>query len=120
MGVLGFGAAFALGNWGLARSTASNAALLITVEPASLILLSPFLLGERLTLRGGNGAALALVGAVFVVVNGTPGVTLGLALRWRGDLLLILSGLAYASYSLLGRSVLSRRPVLPVTAWSLL
>ena len=52
MGVLGFAGAFALGNWGLARSTASNAALLITVEPAAVILLSPLLLGERLTRPG--------------------------------------------------------------------
>ena len=41
-----------LSNWGLARSTASDAALLITVEPAAVILLSPLLLGERLTRPG--------------------------------------------------------------------
>ena len=52
---MGFTLAFALGNWGLAHSTASNAALLITVEPASLILLSPLLLGERLSRREGAG-----------------------------------------------------------------
>ena len=37
-----------------------------------------------------------------------------------GDLLLVLSGLAYASYSLIGREVLGRYPALPVTAWSIL
>ena len=51
MGVLGFAAAFGFANWGMARSTATNAALLITVEPISLILLSPVFLGERLTRR---------------------------------------------------------------------
>jgi drug/metabolite transporter (DMT)-like permease len=45
MGVVGFALAFGLGNWGIERSTASNAALLITVEPTSLLLLSPVLLG---------------------------------------------------------------------------
>ena len=81
-----------------------NAALLITVEPVSLILLSPLLLGERLSRREGLGAALAILGAaVIVVVNGIPGVTLALAPHWRGDLLLILSGVAYAAYSLIGR-----------------
>ncbi len=120
MGLLGFAGAFVLGNWGIARSTASNAALLITVEPASLILFSPLVLGERLALREGIGAALAMGGAVLVVLNGIPGVTLGLAPHWRGDLLLILSGLAYASYSLLGREVLGRHRVMPVTAWSIL
>ena len=120
MGVLGFAGAFALGNWGIARSTASNAALLITVEPTAVILLSPILLGERLTSREWAGAALALIGGAVVMLNGVPGLTVALAPHWRGDLLLVLSGLAYASYSLIGREVLGRYPALPVTAWSIL
>src|SRR5688500_7566727 len=40
MGVLGFGAAFAFGHWGLMRSTAANGALLIIVEPLAIMLLS--------------------------------------------------------------------------------
>jgi drug/metabolite transporter (DMT)-like permease len=120
MGLVGFTLAFALGNWGLARSTASNAALLITVEPAALILLSPLLLGERLGRREGVGAGLAILGATLVVVNGIPGVTQALVPHWRGDLLLILSGVAYAAYSLLARPVLLRHPALVVTACSIL
>ncbi len=120
MGVVGFALAFGLGNWGIARSTASNAALLITVEPTSLLLLSPLLLAERLSRREALGAALALAGTVVVVVNGVPGLTHALVPHWRGDLLLILSGVAYAGYSLLGRDVLTRHPVPVVTAWSIL
>ena len=120
MGVVGFSLAYALGNWGLAHSTASNAALLITVEPASLILLSPLLLGERLSRREALGAALAFIGATVVVVNGVPGVTRALVPHWQGDLLLILSGVAYAGYSLLARPVLLRHPPLVVTAFSVL
>ena len=75
MGVLGFAGAFALGNWGLARSTASNAALLITVEPTAVIVLSPLMLGERLTRRECAGAALAVIGGALVMLNGVPGVT---------------------------------------------
>ena len=55
-GVLGFAGAFALGNWGLARSTASNAALLITVEPTALILLSPLLARRAADTAGGRWA----------------------------------------------------------------
>lgn len=119
-GVVGFTLAFALGNWGLAHSTASNAALLITVEPASLILLSPLLLGERLSRREGLGAALAILGAAVIVVNGIPGVTQALVPHWRGDVILILSGVAYAAYSLIARPVLLRHPALVVTAYSIL
>jgi drug/metabolite transporter (DMT)-like permease len=120
MGVVGFALAFGLGNWGLERSTASNAALLITVEPTSLLLLSPLLLGERLSRREAVGAALAVSGTLIVVVDGIPGVTRSFAPHWRGDLLLILSALAYAAYSLVGRGVLARHSVPVVTAWSIL
>jgi drug/metabolite transporter (DMT)-like permease len=119
MGVFGFAAAFAFSHWGIARSTATNAALLITVEPISLILLSPWALGERLTRREGAGAALTLLGAALVVVNGFPGLTQALVPHWRGDLLLLLAGLAYASYSIFGRGVLARHSPLTVTAWSI-
>jgi drug/metabolite transporter (DMT)-like permease len=97
MGLIGFAAAFAFGNWGLALSTATNAALLITVEPVALILLSPLVLGERLTRRESVGAAVTVVGATVVVVNGIPWLSVALAPHWRGDLLLVLSGLAYTA-----------------------
>jgi drug/metabolite transporter (DMT)-like permease len=119
MGVLGFAAAFGFANWGMARSTATNAALLITVEPISLILLSPVFLGERLIRRELVGAVLTLVGAVLVVLNGLPGLSVTFAPHWRGDTLLVLSGLSYAAYSLIGRGVLARHAALPVTAWSI-
>jgi drug/metabolite transporter (DMT)-like permease len=120
MGVFGFAGAAAFSHWGLALSTASNGALLIIVEPVAIMLLGPVLLGERLTRREASGAGLAVLGAVVVVVNGIPGVTQALAPHWRGDLLLIVSGLGYASYSLIGRDVLRRHSATSVTARSIL
>lgn len=119
MGVLGFAGAFAFAHWGLVRSTATNAALLITVEPVSLMLLSPVMLGERLGRKDAVLAAMTLAGAALVVINGIPGLTHALVPHWRGDLLLALSGLAYAAYSLLGRGVLLRHSAIAVTAWSI-
>jgi drug/metabolite transporter (DMT)-like permease len=119
MGVLGFGAAYALSHVGMQRSTATNAALLVTTEPIAVILLSPLLLGERLRRREAWGATLVLLGSVIVVVNGIPGVTFTVLPHWRGDLLLILSGVAFASYSLFGRHVLARWDARAVTARSI-
>ena len=119
MGVVGFAGAFALSHWGLARSTATNAALLIIVEPLSIMALSPLLLGERLRRREVAGGVLALLGAVLVVLNGVPGLTHALAPHWRGDLLLVLAGLAYGAYTLIGRAVLARHSPLVVTARSI-
>jgi drug/metabolite transporter (DMT)-like permease len=119
MGLVGFAAAYALTNWGLVRSTATNAALLIVVEPIAMLLLAPIVLGERLRAREAAGAALALAGALAVVVNGIPGLTSRVVPYWTGDLLLILSGVAFAAYSLIGRPVLGRQAPLPVTMRSL-
>jgi drug/metabolite transporter (DMT)-like permease len=119
MGILGFAGAYAFSNWGIARSTATNAALLIVVEPVSMMLLSPLALGERLTRREAVGAALAIAGTVLVVVNGIPGVTARLAPHWRGDALLVLAGVAYASYSIFGRRVLARHAAIGITLRSL-
>jgi len=119
MGILGFAGAYVCSNWGIAHSTATNAALLITVEPVAMILLSPWYLGERLSGRGAVGGALTIVGAVVVVVNGIPGVTEQLAPHWSGDLVLVLAGVAYATYSLLGRRGLERHAPLGVTTRSL-
>lgn len=119
MGVFGFAGAFALGNWGLAQSTATNAALLIIVEPVSIMLLGPLALGEHLTRRESLGAALAVLGAVVVVLDGVPGLAHALVPHWRGDLILVLSGLAYGAYTLIGRGVLARHSPLAVTARSI-
>lgn len=119
MGVIGFTAAFALTNWGIVYSSATNAALLIIVEPMTMLLLGPALLGERLTRREVIGATLAVVGALVVVADGIPGVTSSVLPRWRGDLLLALAGVAYAVYSLLGRPVLTPVNSMAVTARSI-
>jgi drug/metabolite transporter (DMT)-like permease len=119
MGILGFAAAYAFSHWGLALSTVTNAALLIVVEPLTVIVLSPLMLRERLGRLEAGGGALALLGSVLVVVNGVPGVTERIAPHWQGDLLLVLSGVAFAAYTLIGRDVLARHAPLGVTAWSI-
>jgi drug/metabolite transporter (DMT)-like permease len=120
MGIIGFAGASALSHWGIARSTATNAALLIIVEPVSVMLLAPPLLGERLTRREAAGAGLSILGTLLVVVNGVPGLSEQLVPHARGDVLLVLAGVAYGLYSLLGRDVLLRHDPLRVTTQSIL
>jgi drug/metabolite transporter (DMT)-like permease len=119
MGFVGFTVAMATSHWGLFWSTATNGALLLAVEPVTMVALSPLLLGEGLTRREGWGTFLAIAGATVVVVNGVPGFTMALVPHWRGDLLLLLSGVCFAAYSLIGRAVLVRHSSVTVTAWSL-
>ncbi|MDE2314110.1 MAG: DMT family transporter [Elusimicrobia bacterium] len=119
MGVFGFGAAFWLGNLGISLSSSTDAALLIVIEPLSLMLLGPILLGERLSAREAAGAALAVAGSLLVVLGGVPGLSAAILPHWRGDLLLVLSGMAFASYSLFGRPVLARADAVRVTVLSI-
>jgi drug/metabolite transporter (DMT)-like permease len=49
-----------------------------------------------------------------------PGVTLEILPRWRGDILLVLSGVAYAAYSLLGRTVLTGGNAAAITTRSII
>lgn len=118
MGGLGFAAAFGLALEGLVRSTATSAALLIVVEPIAIIVLGALVLHEPLPAREAAGAAMALTGTVLVVLDGIPALGAAVA-RWRGDILIVLSGLAYASYSLIGRNVVRRVPPLVVTVRSI-
>jgi drug/metabolite transporter (DMT)-like permease len=83
MGFVGFTLATATSHSGLAWSTATNGALLIAVEPITMVALSPLVLGERLTRREAWGTLLALLGATVVVLNGIPGVTVALVPHWR-------------------------------------
>jgi drug/metabolite transporter (DMT)-like permease len=119
MGVIGFTVAFALMNWGIVYSSATNAALLIIVEPLTMLVLGPAVLGERLTRREALGAGLAVLGALIVVADGIPGVTRSVLPRWRGDVMLALSGVAYAVYSLLARPVLTPANSIAVTRRSI-
>ena len=77
---------------------------------------------RRASDRGGKAGAppSRSLGATVIVVNGVPGLTVALAPHWRGDLLLLLSGVCFAAYSLLGRPLLARHPSIRVTAWSFL
>ena len=72
MGGVGFALAFGLSHWGIVLSSATNAALLIIVEPLTLLFLGPVLLGERLSRREIVGAGLALLGATLVVTDASP------------------------------------------------
>ena len=103
MGLLGFAAAYAFSHWGIARSTASNAALLIVVEPLALMLASPIYLGERLSRREAVGAALAVAGTVPVVVaewaSGARPVWTAPAVAGTLYLAVVISALGYVAWN---------------------
>jgi drug/metabolite transporter (DMT)-like permease len=99
----------------LLRSTSASTAWLVAMNPVVTALLAAWLLGERLAGKV-TGLALAFGGALLVVSRGTS-LAAALALpSTRGDLLTLVSTVAWSLYTVAGRGFVSRYPAPAVTA----
>ncbi len=104
---------FSFENLGIARTSASAAAILIGVIPVFVLILNHFTLREPAAARQWLGVALSFAGIVALVL--AAGAASGGSLT--GNLLVLAASLAAAVYSLLARRLLLRRSALFVTAW---
>ena len=119
MGAVGYALPLALASYGMRYSTATNASLLIGIEPLGIALLGALVLRERL----GRGRILALalgtIGAMVLVVDGIPFVTAVWAPHPFGDLLLVAAALAWAPSTIAGKQLLARWDATALSAASL-
>ena len=100
---------------GLARSTATNASLMVVAVPVLTLAFAVVLGRERATPMGLLGIAVGLAGALLLIV---PGGGVEVASRAAvGNLLLLLSGASYALYLVLTRPILARHDPLRVVSW---
>ena len=104
---------FSFENTGIARTSASEAAILIATIPIFVALIGAFLPAERLTGRQWAGVLLSFAGIVVLVLaaGGAAGGSL------TGNLLVLAASLSAAVYSILARRLLVSRSALFVTAW---
>jgi len=98
VGILAFAAPQILGILGVGLSTASNASILILLEPVSILLFSRWLLAERIGGRRALGVGIGMAGALLVVTEG-GGVSLLSSELFRGNLLLAASGIAWGLWT---------------------
>ena len=109
-----------LQNQGLRWAGSTDAAIMASMAPVFLALGAWLLLRERIAGVQAAGIVIALAGSVLVVTAGTfSGVALN-PLRIYGDVLVMLTGAAWAVYSILAKSLLARYPAPTVLAWSTL
>ncbi|MFI5271958.1 MAG: DMT family transporter [Ktedonobacterales bacterium] len=103
---------------GLQLSTASDVALLIATESLFTALLSWTLLRERVTRAGVTALIVGLAGAYLIVSRGLVPDLGGKAsaARIAGDLLVVLSLLLEAGYTVRGKAALDRVPPLLFTS----
>jgi O-acetylserine/cysteine efflux transporter len=99
----GLGADFLLYNYGLQRTTANVAGLVINVELISTILLAVWLLGEHLSARRVLGSALTLSGVLLVTAGGLSLPDLVNGRRAIGSILVMAAGVAWSLYAIAQR-----------------
>ena len=118
--LLGFVLNKAFEYFGLALSTASDVALLISTESLFTAVLSWTLLRERVTAAGVTALGVGLAGVYLIVERGfIPNLGGGGSGRVIGDLLVIFSLLLESGYTILGKRTLTRMPPLLFTAATL-
>jgi len=106
---------FGLFNAGLARTGATDAALLIPSESLFVVLLAAPILRERLSARAHLALLIGLGGSILVAAEGTGGTS-----SLLGDVLVLGGAVTAAGYSVAARGVASRAPALSLTAYQFL
>lgn len=119
MGAVGYALPLALASYGMRWSTATNASMLIGLEPLGIALLGALVLGEHLGRVRIVALGLGIVGATVLVVDGIPLVSAAWAPHPFGDLLLVAAALAWAPYTIAGKQLLARYDATAVSAASL-
>ena len=102
---------------GLQLSTATHAALLYTLTPVFVLLLAQALHREFPGWRPAVGAALALGGTVYVLLQRGLDASGGPLI---GDLLLFVAVIAWTIYTVEGREVVGKLGALPTIAWTII
>jgi drug/metabolite transporter (DMT)-like permease len=120
MGAAGYALPLVLASYGLRRSTATNASLLIAGEPLGIALAARAFLGEHLGRVRVAALLLGAAGATVLAADGIPLVTRTYTPHPVGDLLLLAASVAWAPYSIAGKLLLDRYDPVGVSAASLL
>lgn len=100
---------------GVARTSASLSAIVITLSPLVTVLMSAVFLRERLNGSQGVGIIVATAGAVLLVTRGS--VELGGNDYWLGIFFLILNVLGWGLYNILGKRALESQHPMTLTAY---
>ena len=118
LGLVGFGISLAAQFIGTRLSSASHGAVITSVTPAFILVFAATLLKERITWAKVAAVGIATAG-VLLVVEQPEGFRLEARAFW-GDLLLLVAGITWALYTVLGRLAANRYPPVTVTTYATL
>jgi drug/metabolite transporter (DMT)-like permease len=97
---------YLLQHYGIMYTNATDAAILISLSPIFMGVISWALLGEPLRLRAVAGLALATAGSALVITKGDYDFAAAGSLA--GNLLIVLTAVSWAFYSVYGKKLLGR------------
>ena len=120
LGTFAFGLPMLLGIIGVGLASASNGAILVLIEPVTILLLAWALLGERIGGLKILGVFLGMVGALFIVLETTSTEGLFQGDAFLGNVILVVHALLWGLYTPLVRPLSQRRDALAISAWTLL
>lgn len=101
---------------GLQLSTPINSAVLVTITPIIVVVLSAFFLSERITLNKGLGVFLGFVGAIGLIVFGAetrqdaPNIPLG-------NFLFVVNATAYGAYLIVVKKLIEKYHPFTLMKW---
>lgn len=102
--------------WGIAHSTASNAAILSLTIPVLMVLMAFLLLGERLTWIRAVSLALAIGGVILISRSDIAGGSFSMTLL-AGNCVIFLAGMGSAFYNVFSKDLLTRFSELEVLVY---
>jgi drug/metabolite transporter (DMT)-like permease len=95
---------------GLLTAQATTTAWIVATTPIFIVLLGWIILGERVRPIQGFGTGLAALGVVLVVTKGDAATLFTGRVATTGDVLVLLSAMNWAVYTVLSRRGLARMP----------
>lgn len=101
----------------LKYTTAINSSILINFNVPFIAIFALMFLGESINKRTALGIFISFIGAIFVVVNGSIS---GFQRINIGDILIIISGILWAAYSIAGKKTMEKRTPMAMTSFSFL
>ncbi len=122
LGLIGICLAYIFQNTGVKMTKTMNAAIEISSEPILMILLAAAFLKEKITGRIITGVTLSFAGVIALIVPASncrtaSGVeTFSIA----GDMLVLLSALCCALYTIIGNTAIKRLPSFVVTTYAVI
>ncbi len=117
LGATGVTFYYLLQHFGINYTNATDAAILVSLSPVFIGIISLVLLGEKLKGAAIIGLVLAFWGCILVIANGSIGFHDNKERFW-GDLLILLTAVSWALYSVYGKKLLKIYSILTIVKYT--